>query len=161
MNQADQLRDWYWRCYGSHLRRFETRGFNNQKFYKQDPGGKFSTEDSFLDGLQLGSSTLTLVFGKLEEAEEFAQKYLLDDPNAQRVPVKASGRFCLYVTEDGDYAREWVWKSLVSKPDVSANLAQSDAELCARLMKSLGARDDSGRFEAAIRALRNALPVMM
>lgn len=161
MNQASQLRDWYWRCYGSHLKRFETRGFNNQKFYEQDPGGKFSTEDSFLDGLQLGSSTLTLVFGKLEEAEEFARMHLVNDPNAECVPVKNHGRFCLYVTEDGDYAREWVWKSLVSMPDASTNLAQSDAELCARLMKSLGARADSGRFEAAIRALKNALPAMM
>lgn len=161
MNQADQLRDWYWRCYGSHLKRFETRGFNNHKFYQKEPDGRFSTEDSFLDGLQLGSSTLTLTFGKLEEAEEFAQMHLLGDPNAVCVPVKISGRFCLYVTEDGDYAREWVWKSLVSKPNASANLAQSDAELCARLMKSLGARADSGRFEAALRALRNALPAMM
>lgn len=161
MNQADQLRNWYWECYGSHLRGFKIRGFDNQAFYKKEPNGKFPMEDSFLDGLQLGSSTLTLTFGKPEEAEEFRLKYLSDDPNAECVPVKINGRFCLYVTEDGDYARKWVWKSLVDKPNASTNLAQSDAELCARLMKSLGARDDSRRFEAAIRALKNALPEMM
>lgn len=161
MNQADQLRCWYWRCYGAHLKAFGVFGFRNDQYYKIEMNGRHLDEDSFLDGVQLGRMALTLEFASLDEANEFISLHLSDRTDVH-LPIKQFGRFLVRVPDVGEYARDWVWShESVPPPAKPTSSALSDVELCLTLMKSLKARANSSDFEALIRHAEKALGKMM
>lgn len=161
MNPADQLRSWFWRCYGAHLRTFGVYGFRNDQYYCIDKNGRHFDEDCFLDGIQLVCMALTLDFVSMDEANEFISSHLsgrIDVP----FPTKQFGKFLVHIPNVGEYARDWVWSQEFNLPPAKpTDQALSDAELCLTLMKSLKARANSSDFEALIRHAYKALEKMM